>query len=88
MKAPELEALADAVRSENYRLHALQAQARSVRCIPYHCTRLTKRDHRGLPPFLGTGDQSPPDFSRNKDGIDWDRVAQKVRCVALLLTLQ
>ena len=31
VKAQELEALADAVRSENYRLHALEAQARSAR---------------------------------------------------------
>ncbi|KAJ3006885.1 hypothetical protein NUW54_g3765 [Trametes sanguinea] len=30
MKAPELEALADAVRSENYRLYALQAQAQGL----------------------------------------------------------
>ncbi|KAI0773864.1 hypothetical protein C8Q74DRAFT_1200630 [Fomes fomentarius] len=60
MKGQELDALADAVRSENYRLHALEAQA------------------RGLPPFLGTGDEPSPDFSLNKEGIDWDRVAQKV----------
>lgn len=30
VKAQELEALADAVRSENYRVYALQAQAQSV----------------------------------------------------------
>ncbi|KAI0356567.1 hypothetical protein OH77DRAFT_1373697, partial [Trametes cingulata] len=30
MKAPELEALADAVRSENYRIYALQAQAQGL----------------------------------------------------------
>ncbi|RPD61851.1 hypothetical protein L227DRAFT_523408, partial [Lentinus tigrinus ALCF2SS1-6] len=60
MKAQELDALTDAVRSENYRLHALEAQA------------------RGLPPFMpGTG-QAVPDFTMNKEGIDWERVAQKV----------
>ncbi|PIL36826.1 transcription factor [Ganoderma sinense ZZ0214-1] len=63
MKAQELEALADAVRSENYRLHALEAQA------------------RGLPPFMSMG-EPPPDFNMNKEGIDWERVAQKACLVS------
>ncbi|TBU44763.1 hypothetical protein BD309DRAFT_1079798 [Dichomitus squalens] len=59
MNARELDALAEAVRSENYRLHALEAQA------------------RGLSSFLAAS-EPPPDFSMNKQGIDWERVAQKV----------
>ncbi|RDX53225.1 hypothetical protein OH76DRAFT_80944 [Lentinus brumalis] len=60
MKAQELDALTDAVRSENFRLHALDAQA------------------RGLPPFMPGIGQPVPDFTLNKEGIDWERVAQKV----------
>ncbi|KAI1792838.1 hypothetical protein LXA43DRAFT_972192 [Ganoderma leucocontextum] len=66
MKAQELEALADAVRSENYRLHALEAQA------------------RGVPPFLSM-DEPPPDFNTNRDGIDWERVAQKVSSASTIV---
>ncbi|KAH9943120.1 uncharacterized protein BXZ73DRAFT_87524 [Epithele typhae] len=63
MQRQELDALAEAVRAENYRLYALQAQA------------------QGLSAFLGMAEPPPEFINRNKEGIDWERVAQKVSSV-------
>ncbi|KIP09180.1 hypothetical protein PHLGIDRAFT_116589 [Phlebiopsis gigantea 11061_1 CR5-6] len=60
MKAADFEALADAVRSENHRLHALAAQK------------------RGQQPFVGLNDHPQSHFEKNKQDINWERVAQKV----------
>ncbi|GJE84916.1 snRNA-activating protein complex subunit 4 [Phanerochaete sordida] len=60
MKPADLEALADAVRSENHRIYALEAQ------------------RRGQQPFVALNEHPQPFFEQNKEGINWERVAQKV----------
>ncbi|KAF8843148.1 hypothetical protein BDN67DRAFT_964789 [Paxillus ammoniavirescens] len=60
MKARELEALAEAVRTENYRKYALDAQ------------------RRGRPTFPTIGDQVTNSLELNKEGLDWDRIAEKM----------
>ncbi|KIJ70493.1 hypothetical protein HYDPIDRAFT_23596 [Hydnomerulius pinastri MD-312] len=65
MKPKELEALAEAVRTENYRQHALDAQ------------------RRGRPGFSDVSDQSPNYLELNKEGLDWDRIAEKMSTVSM-----
>ena len=77
MKTQELEVLSEAVRSENYRLHALQAQARSVVLLTSGDVITHSLAHSGLSAFFVAGDP-PPDFNSNREGIDWERIAQKV----------
>ncbi|KAL4081961.1 hypothetical protein V8B97DRAFT_139631 [Scleroderma yunnanense] len=64
MKARELEALAEAVRTENYRKMAFDAQI------------------QGLPAFADMNQQSPRNLELNTDGLDWDRIAEKVSRVS------
>lgn len=81
MKNKELEALAEAVRTENHRKRALDAQkgyvilfiirgVLSPTCIANH--------FRGLPSFATRDDKAHDFFEWNTEGIDWDRVAEKV----------
>lgn len=80
VKAQELEALADAVRSENYRVYALQAQAQSV---PSHLpsSQPFTLSYRGLQFYAGLAEPPPGFINTNKHGIDWVCVAQKVNAL-------
>ncbi|KAI6047083.1 Homeodomain-like protein [Pisolithus marmoratus] len=60
MKARELDALAEAVRTENYRKMAFDAQI------------------LGLPTSHDMSERSPKSLERNCEGLDWDRIAEKV----------
>ncbi|OAX39173.1 hypothetical protein K503DRAFT_106227 [Rhizopogon vinicolor AM-OR11-026] len=60
MNKRDLETLREAVRTENYRMHALDAQ------------------RRGNPVFASLSDQPPDYLEFNKEGIDWERIAEKV----------
>lgn len=60
MTKKDLETLREAVRTENYRMHALDAQ------------------RKGNPVFTSLSDQSPDYLELNKEGLDWDRIAEKV----------
>ncbi|KIO13068.1 hypothetical protein M404DRAFT_994019 [Pisolithus tinctorius Marx 270] len=60
MKARELDALAEAVRTENYRKMAFDAQI------------------MGLPTSHDMSERSPKSLERNCEGLDWDRIAEKV----------
>ena len=79
MKAKELEALAEAVRTENHRKRALEAQKGCVLC-DNTLLNCTLQYLRGLPSFATRDDNSQNFFEWNTDGIDWDRVAEKVFC--------
>ncbi|KIM67872.1 hypothetical protein SCLCIDRAFT_20855 [Scleroderma citrinum Foug A] len=65
MKTRELEALAEAVRTENYRKMVFDAQIED------------------LPAFADINQQSPKSLERNTDGLDWDRIAEKVSRVSM-----
>lgn len=60
MTKKDLETLREAVRTENYRMHALDAQ------------------RKGNPVFTSLSDQSPNYLELNQEGLDWDRIAEKV----------
>ena len=77
MKAKELEVLAEAVRTENHRKRALEAQKGYVGC-QFARIMLTTANPRGLPSFAPRDDTSQNFFEWNTDGIDWGRVAEKV----------
>lgn len=81
VKARELEVLAEAVRTENYRKHALDAQSRFLRSLSFVILSSygIKLFYRGRPAFSDVGDQSPNYLELNKEGLDWDRIAEKVR---------
>ncbi|KAH7931295.1 hypothetical protein BV22DRAFT_1190583 [Leucogyrophana mollusca] len=64
MKGKELDTLTEAVRTENYRRCALDAQ------------------RRGHQSFADMSDQSPDYLELNKEGLDWDRIAEKVSSVS------
>lgn len=78
VKVADLEALADAVRAENHRVYALEAQAR------YRILNLTRLRcliagmFRGQQPFVGLNQHPQSYFELNKEGINWERVASKV----------
>lgn len=78
MKAKELEDLAEAVRTENHRLYALQQQ-RKYGIPPIHAEVLTS-----YPRPVDSGNaalfQKPPEqfLELNTEGIDWERVASTV----------
>ncbi|KAI6164961.1 hypothetical protein EDD17DRAFT_1802600 [Pisolithus thermaeus] len=65
MKARELDALAEAVRTENYRKMAFDAQI------------------LGLPTFHDMSERSPKSLECNCEGLDWDRIAEKVSRVSM-----
>lgn len=60
MTKKDLETLREAVRTENYRMHALDAQ------------------RRGNPVFTSLNDQPSNYLELNTEGLDWDRIAEKV----------
>ncbi|KAG2339853.1 hypothetical protein BDR05DRAFT_938425 [Suillus weaverae] len=60
MTKKDLETLKEAVRTENYRMHALDAQ------------------RKGNPVFISLSDQPSNHLELNKEGLDWDRIAEKV----------
>ncbi|KAG1780285.1 hypothetical protein EV702DRAFT_771758 [Suillus placidus] len=60
MTKKDLETLREAVRTENYRMHALDAQ------------------RKGNPVFTSLSDQPSNYLELNKEGLDWDRIAEKV----------
>ncbi|KAG9317654.1 Homeodomain-like protein [Chiua virens] len=60
MKVKELEALAEAVKAESYRKHALDMQK------------------RGSLEFPVMSAQIAPDLGLDSEGIDWDRIAERV----------
>lgn len=78
VKASDLEALADAVRSENHRIHALEAQKRCVFGVYEPLVRYVTELVRGQQPFVSLNDYPMSYFEQNKHGINWERVAQKV----------
>ncbi|KAG2058951.1 hypothetical protein BDR06DRAFT_950204 [Suillus hirtellus] len=60
MTKKDLEALREAVRTENYRMHALDAQ------------------RKGNPVFTSLSNQPSNYLELNKEGLDWNRIAEKV----------
>ncbi|KAG1892762.1 Homeodomain-like protein [Suillus subluteus] len=60
MTKKDLETLREAVRTENYRMHALDAQ------------------RKGNPVFTSLSNQPSNYLELNKEGLDWDRIAEKV----------
>ncbi|KAF9247109.1 Homeodomain-like protein, partial [Melanogaster broomeanus] len=66
VKAKELEALAEAVQTENYRKRALDAQ----------------RGYRSSN-FPNVGDQATNFLELDKEGLDWDRIAEKMSTVSM-----
>ena len=78
MTKKDLETLREAVRTENYRMHALDAQRRFV--LPYVRLGdgLANSSSRGNPVFASLSDQPPNYLELNKEGLDWDRIAEKV----------
>ena len=79
MKAKELEVLAEAVRTENHRKRALEAQKGCAVDDPVAMKlHLRRFNPRGLPSFATHDDKSQDFFEWNTEGIDWDRVAEKV----------
>lgn len=78
MKSSDLEALADAVCSENHRICALEAQKKSVYVYIQSCLFSYQHTHRrGQQPFVALNEHSRPFIEQNKEGINWERVAQK-----------
>ena len=77
MRAHELEALTEAVRSENRRIYALQAQFQYVQLVVSRC-HMCSRPSRGYQPFHLETEQPSDHLLQNKIGIDWERVATKV----------
>ncbi|KAF8558784.1 hypothetical protein OG21DRAFT_1454685 [Imleria badia] len=65
MKPKELEALAEAVQTESYRMHALEVQK------------------RGCPAFPNMDAQPTHILGLNAEGIDWDRIAEKVSAISV-----
>ncbi|KAG2152880.1 hypothetical protein DEU56DRAFT_520255 [Suillus clintonianus] len=65
MTKKDLETLKEAVRTENYRMHALDAQ------------------RRGNPVFASLSDQPSNYLELNKEGLDWDRIAEKVSSASM-----
>ncbi|KAG1753764.1 uncharacterized protein EDB91DRAFT_1215164 [Suillus paluster] len=65
MTKKDLETLREAVRTENYRMHALDAQ------------------RRGNPVFASLSDQPQNYLELNKEGLDWDRIAEKVSSASM-----
>ena len=56
--------------------------------MAYLAQRLTKDIHNsGLPAFMPGMGQAVHDFKWNKEGIDWERVAQKARVPCVLLDI-
>lgn len=86
VKAKELEVLAESVRTENHRKRALEAQKGYVDYIRSPAVIFAKNfprhlitTLRGLPTFATHDDKARDFLEWNTDGIDWDRVAEKVR---------
>lgn len=78
MKAKELEDLAEAVRTENHRLYALQEQRKYG--VPFvHLQRSTSQ-LRSFNSGNAALTQKPPEefLQLNSKGIDWERVASAV----------
>ena len=75
VKPKELEVLAEAVRTENHRKRALEAQTGYICCFGLHSLLMNKLT-RGLLTFATRDDKDF--FEWNTDGIDWGRVAEKV----------
>ncbi|KAG0702362.1 hypothetical protein DFH29DRAFT_505758 [Suillus ampliporus] len=67
MTKKDLETLREAVRTENYRMHALDAQ------------------RRGNPVFASLSDQPENYLELNKEGLDWDRIAEKVSSASMYM---
>ncbi|KAG1755990.1 hypothetical protein EDB19DRAFT_445855 [Suillus lakei] len=65
MTKKDLETLREAVRTENYRMHALDAQ------------------RKGNPVFTSLSDQPSNYLELNKEGLDWDRIAEKVSSASM-----
>ena len=80
VKAKEIEVLRESVRTENHRKRALEAQKGYVHIPPpatiFHCHLITTL--RGLPTFAARDDEAHDFLEWNTEGIDWDRVAEKV----------
>jgi hypothetical protein len=73
VKSKELESLAEAVRLENRRLRAYEAQRRSA--YPYHPNGYLITVSRGEHSF--TSQYSMTDVE-STEGLDWKRIASKV----------
>jgi hypothetical protein len=81
VKTKELEVLAEAVRTENHRKRALEAQKGYSKSAIVHRAYSLSLSHliiSGLPSFASRDDKSQDYFEWNTEGIDWDRVAEKV----------
>jgi hypothetical protein len=77
VKAKELEDLADAVRTENHRLYALQEQRKYVPSVhPQVLASHSRSFDSGNAALV----QIPPEefLQLNSEGIDWERVASAV----------
>ena len=80
MKSKELDALAEAVRADNYRKHAFEAQRRFATSL-CSCISLTPfiLSSRGLNAFSNLDDQAQKAIEVNTEGLDWERISEKVQ---------
>lgn len=72
VRAAELDLLTEAVNAEHYRLHAVELQQRYDQS--FVAVNFTHKRVRGQHAF-----GPPPSDYENIEGIDWERVAMKVR---------
>ena len=81
MKAKELEVLAEAVRTENLRREALNAQARFASRFLDLRRLMTVQSLSSLNRGQGLVNYRPAgaEMERNKEGLDWVRIAERVR---------
>ena len=72
VKSKEAEVLADSVRLENHRIHALSEQKRYA--LSYSIASLMTRKYSGATGII----DAPADGEKNCEGLDWDLIAEKV----------
>lgn len=88
MKAKELEVLAEAVRTENYRKYALENQTMCA-LQSFQNDRYSLNVIGSTRAALGSVNTELEAFVENNTaGIDWERVAEKVRAFMSKVSLE
>jgi hypothetical protein len=83
VSAKTIEALGDAVRAENYRIHAYEIQQRYV-VSSYPVILGLGWTSRGEQPLTALANKPREYFEQNLEGIRWEDVAAKVSTAPLL----
>lgn len=91
VSAKTIEALSDAVRAENYRIHAYEVQQRYV--APFLYELESQETTRGEQPLTVLASKSRDYFEQNTEGLRWADIATKVRqdhffCVKVLISVK